>query len=194
MKKQVMTGLVAVVIIVVAAAVFAFVRYGYQLGFAPTSYALAHMSNAEKAIALAKAPIGDLVTNELSAELKQAENKSSIDILDGGIPERLANLTPVTGESAEGMVRIVSTGTQLYVVFDESVSMTQGPSLRVYLAKRQPVTFDDFEGASVDLGELKSVRGTQVYAVPAEMTLDEIKAIAIVNVPYKAIMATAVIN
>lgn len=191
MKKVLVTGALALLLVVSG---YAYLRYGYRWGFAPTAYALSRMNNAEKALVLAKAPAHALVASELPTEQKQQENRQSVDVLSEGIPERLAHLEPVIGEKAEGMVRIVSTGTKLYVVFDESVSMAQAPDLRVYLSKRASASFADYRDAFADLGQLKSARGTQVYEVPSDFKLEEIKSIAIVNVVYQAIVAKAVID
>lgn len=186
-----MTSIALVAILAIG---FGFLRYGYRLGFAPTAFALGRMSDEEKALALVKVPTGELATAELPTEQKRAENKQSVDVLSAGVPERIANLEPVAGKEASGMVRIVSAGDKLYLVFDESVSIAQAPTLRVYLSKRASGSFDDYRDAYADLGELKSARGTQVYDIPKEFTLGDIKSIAIVNVPYRAIVARAVID
>ena len=145
-------------------------------------------------MALAEVPTGPLTAAELPTEQKRTENQQSVAILDTGIPERVMRLVPVSGSAAEGMVRLVTTSTKLYVVFDENVSLVQAPSLHVYVSKRASNSFADFTVAYVDLGELTSARGTQVYEVPVEMKLEEIKSIAIVNAPYQAIVAKAVID
>lgn len=195
MKKSLVTPLVSAFLLILALGLgFVYLRYGYRFGFAPTAFALSRMDNAEKALALAKAPAHELVASELPSEQKQQENRQSVDVLSEGIPERLAHFEPVVGEKAEGMVRVVSTGTKLYVVFDEGVSVAQAPDLRVYLSKRASASFDDYRDAFADLGALKSARGTQVYEVPSDIKLEEIKSIAIVNVSYHAIVAKALID
>lgn len=173
---------------------WAFLRYGYYIGFTPTEFALARMDDGEKRLALTKAPTGEVVAAELTTEQKQAENNYSIEVLSEGIPERIANFTSADDTTVEGMVRIVSYNQLLYVVFDESVTLTPAPTLRVYLTKKGTSTFGDNQNTTVDLGELKSARGTQVYEIPSTLTLDEIKSIDIVNVPYQLTLANAVIN
>ncbi|MCA9384988.1 MAG: DM13 domain-containing protein [Candidatus Magasanikbacteria bacterium] len=191
MKKQMLT--VGIVLMSLTFG-WAFLRYGYYIGFTPTEFALARMDDGEKRLALTKAPTGEVVVTELTTEQKQAENNYSIEVLSEGIPERIANFTSADDTSVEGMVRIVSYNQLLYVVFDESVTLTPAPTLRVYLTKNGTGTFGDNQNNTVDLGELKSARGTQVYEIPSTLTLDEIKSIDIVNVPYQLTLANAVIN
>lgn len=191
MKKYVIIG---VGLLVIVALSWGFFRFGYRLGFEPTTFALNRMSVAEKHIALAKSPTGPFVPSELTVEEKQQENKQSVAILDQGIPERLANIVSTSESPASGMVRIVNNQEKLYLVFDEAVSLPPAPSLRVYLSKRASASFDDYGDAYIDLGELKAARGTQVYEIPAGFALEEIKSIGIVNVAYKLIVAKAVIN
>lgn len=58
-----------------------------------------------------------------------------------------------------GVVKIVSDSNNMYQLVLDSFMVNAGPDLHVYLSKEiQPLNF-------IDLGKLKSVRGTQVYPI-----------------------------
>jgi hypothetical protein len=64
----------------------------------------------------------------------------------------------VGGESVSGMARIINAGGKYSLILDQ-FSTNNGPDLHVYLSKQ--ATPKDF----IDLGPLKSTRGTQVYQI-----------------------------
>jgi hypothetical protein len=58
-----------------------------------------------------------------------------------------------------GTVKVKLSADQVYSLVLQDMNITNGPDLHVYLSREvQPVNF-------IDLGKLKSVSGTQVYAI-----------------------------
>lgn len=74
----------------------------------------------------------------------------------------------VSGESVSGTAKIITTDGNSSLVLDQ-FSTNNGPDLHVYLSKQ--ATPKDF----IDLGSLKSIRGTQVYEINEKSDLTEYK-------------------
>lgn len=68
------------------------------------------------------------------------------------------SFTGIGGESVSGTARIITADGKYSLVLDQ-FSTNNGPDLHVYLSKQ--ATPKDF----IDLGSLKSTRGTQVYEI-----------------------------
>jgi hypothetical protein len=76
------------------------------------------------------------------------------------------SFTGIGGESVSGTARIVTADNKYSLVLDQ-FSTNNGPDLHVYLSKL--TTPKDF----IDLGSLKSTRGTQVYEINGKPDLAE---------------------
>lgn len=76
--------------------------------------------------------------------------------------------TGIGGESVSGTARIITADGKYSLVLDQ-FSTNNGPDLHVYLSKQ--ATPKDF----IDLGPLKSTRGTQVYEITGKPDLAEYK-------------------
>ncbi|MHA4740789.1 DM13 domain-containing protein [Dyadobacter sp. MSC1_007] len=74
----------------------------------------------------------------------------------------------IGGESVSGTAKIITAGEKYSLVLDQ-FSTNNGPDLHVYLSKQaRPKDF-------IDLGSLKSTRGTQVYEINGKPDLAEYK-------------------
>ncbi|WAC13437.1 DM13 domain-containing protein [Dyadobacter pollutisoli] len=78
------------------------------------------------------------------------------------------SFTGVGGESVSGTARIITADQKYSLVLDQ-FSTNNGPDLHVYLSKQ--ATPKDF----IDLGSLKSTRGTQVYEINGKPDFTEYK-------------------
>lgn len=80
-----------------------------------------------------------------------------------------------------------SNGTPV-IVFDETFTTPNGPDLVVYLTKNTAPTERDDIRAGIQLGELKSTNGKQVYVVPTGTDISEFNSVSIhcraFNVPW----------
>jgi len=77
---------------------------------------------------------------------------------------------------------------KIFVVFNESFSTPNGPDLVVYLTKNSSATSRDDISKGVELGELKSITGKQVYEVSTNLNIKEYNSVSIhckaFNVPW----------
>lgn len=116
-------------------------------------------------------------------------------------PEILLDETPdstamivFTGRFANGPYGMVS-GNATILVQNRSYSLlldsflsTNGPDLKVYLSKEeQPVNY-------FNLGSLKSIKGTQVYKIPADINTDEFSYALIHCQQYNHLFGYAKLN
>ncbi|NIJ52943.1 DM13 domain-containing protein [Dyadobacter arcticus] len=80
----------------------------------------------------------------------------------------IGNFMGISGESVSGMAKIITSDGRYSLVLDQ-FSTNNGPDLHVYLSKQ--ATPKDF----IDLGSLKSTRGTQVYEINGTPDFKEYK-------------------
>ena len=107
----------------------------------------------------------------------------------------LATLAPLAATAAPAPVETgtfvsgahTTTGTATIYKLDDgsrilhlaNFSTSNGPKVHVILADH-PILGNDVENAkSIDLGDLKGNTGNQNYAIPADVTLTDVKSVAI---------------
>ncbi len=89
-----------------------------------------------------------------------------------------------SGERVSGTAKIYLTGNN-YQLSLESFSSTNGPALKVYLSKeQQPVNF-------VNIGDLKSTSGNQVYDIPSGVNVKDYKYVLIYCQQYSQLFGYA---
>jgi lantibiotic modifying enzyme len=107
-----------------------------------------------------------LVTSSLMASCKR-EELTPIQVLtekpaEMSIQKTTGNFTDGDGERATGQAAIYKKDDTYQLVF-ENLMVNNGPNLHVYLSQEiNPKNF-------VDLGDLKSIKGNQVYNIPANV-------------------------
>lgn len=94
---------------------------------------------------------------------ERAENTSVVPLNETSAANGVLKTSGVfmdgDGEKASGKASIITSGMSHQLVF-ENLMVNNGPNLHVYLSQESnPKNF-------VDLGELKSIQGNQVYDVP----------------------------
>lgn len=98
--------------------------------------------------------------------------------------ESLAQTTTISGtfvtaaKPSEGMVTVVTENGKSYLEFDAGFKTGSGPDVFILLHQEEnPQNYD--EGNYVNLGKLQSTSGSQRYAIPPEVNLDDYGSIAI---------------
>ena len=115
------------------------------------------MNNFQKIFAIS------LITSSLLVGCKR-EELTPIQVLaekpaEMSIPKSTGNFTNGDGETATGQATIYKKDNTYQLVF-ENLMVNNGPNLHVYIS--QEITPKNF----VDLGDLKSIKGNQVYDIP----------------------------
>ena len=90
-----------------------------------------------------------------------------------------------------GNAVIIQTQIGEYSLYLENFEVTSGPGLHVILAEdNNPYNIATL-GDYLDLGELNSTRGDQVYALPNAVNLENYSSVVVYCVPFQAIFAIA---
>ncbi|MEM6554404.1 MAG: DM13 domain-containing protein [Pseudomonadota bacterium] len=81
----------------------------------------------------------------------------------------------------KGAWEVVQRGDKTFIVFGEDFRAANGPDLKVFLS---PQTVADVTGktavnGAINIGELKTTKGTQEYEVPAGINLDDFNSVLV---------------
>ncbi|MBW4623821.1 MAG: DM13 domain-containing protein [Cyanosarcina radialis HA8281-LM2] len=82
------------------------------------------------------------------------------------------------GHNTEGSARIVTEGSQRYLVLDEAFKSDNGPDLYVVLHRANPPR-DYNQSDYVNLGRLQNTSGTQKYSIPADVNPKDFRSVVI---------------
>jgi hypothetical protein len=94
--------------------------------------------------------------------------------------------------SGEGTATVYELPTGENVVRFEEFRVTNGPDLHVLLAKHpDPRTRADLGEEYIDLGQLKGNVGSQNYTIPADVDLSEYNSVVIYCMPFHVVFSTA---
>ena len=89
---------------------------------------------------------------------------------------------------SSGAVAIEEQNGKLFVVFGDDFTTPNGPDLVVYLTKNSAPSIRADVQNGIELQELKSTRGMQVYAIPENAAIDDYNSVTIhcraFNVPW----------
>lgn len=83
------------------------------------------------------------------------------------------------GHATSGSVRIVSENGQRYIEFGQDFATGSGPDVKVILSRDEVVTKKLTEGSYITLARLESFNGSQRYAIPEDVNLDEYNSVAV---------------
>ncbi len=79
---------------------------------------------------------------------------------------------------SQGIVTVVTDDGQSYLEFDAEFRTGSGPDVFILLHRQEnPQNYD--EANYVNLGKMESTSGSQRYAIPSEVNLDDYKSVAI---------------
>ena len=91
----------------------------------------------------------------------------------------------------KGKATIIQTQIEEYTLHLENFEVTNGPGLHVILAEdNNPYNLATL-GDYLDLGELQSTSGDQIYTLPDNVNLEKYGSVVIFCVPFEAIFAIA---
>ena len=81
----------------------------------------------------------------------------------------------------KGAWEVVQRGDKTFIVFGEDFRAANGPDLKIFLS---PQTVADVTGktavnGAINIGELKTTKGTQEYEVPAGINLDDFNSVLV---------------
>ncbi|MDJ0618651.1 MAG: DM13 domain-containing protein [Calothrix sp. MO_192.B10] len=82
-------------------------------------------------------------------------------------------------KSTRGMAKIVSINGKRYLEFDRSFRTGSGPDVKVILHRQSNVPLNIRERDYVTLAPIKSFKGTQRYAIPENINLNQFKSVGI---------------
>ncbi len=93
----------------------------------------------------------------------------------------------------EGQVAVLQSGSGLLLLRLTEFQVTNGPDLKVYLAKspNPEKASDVLDGGWRSLGSLKGNIGDQTYIIPSDVDLSEYGSVVIWCEPFKALFARA---
>lgn len=95
--------------------------------------------------------------------------------------------------SGDALIYSLSSGGNLLRL--ENLDVTNGPDLRVYLAKSSEVNeSSDLDAGFIDLGKLKGNRGDQNYEIPDDIDISEYNTVVIHCRAFNTLFSTANLN
>ncbi|QQG39172.1 MAG: DM13 domain-containing protein [Candidatus Woesearchaeota archaeon] len=129
--------------------------------------------------------IEEMTDDQKAAEEQTASSLQSSTILKTGSFEGRAH--PTSGE-----IKIVESNGEKFLVLPEDFQTDSGPLLHVILAEHQdPMSSSNLhEGQYIDLGVLKSTKGTQAYKI-TEGDLEKFNTVVIYCKPFKVVFGVA---
>ena len=123
--------------------------------------------------------LGSVSATVMNPSITQAAPSASVQ---RGNKEIISSSTFVTidrGHATRGTAKIVVKDGQRYLQFDDNFKTGRGPDVQVILHRNQEVPLNVSEENYITLAPLESFDGSQSYAIPADLDLDEFGAVAI---------------
>ena len=88
-------------------------------------------------------------------------------------------VTAAEGNDTVGTFEIIEENGQRYIEFSDDFQTAQGPDLEIILHKAQTVPVSIAEESYITLAPIQSFTGTQRYAIPNDVDLDEYGSVAV---------------
>lgn len=108
--------------------------------------------------------------------------------------EKTGNFKAVA-HHGEGVAKLINLGEDNgYIIRFENFSVLNGPDLRVLLSKQSNVMNSSDLGDYIELGGLKGNIGTQNYAIPSNIDLNEYISVVIYCKPFSVVFNSANLN
>ncbi|MEM6732881.1 MAG: DM13 domain-containing protein [Myxococcota bacterium] len=106
----------------------------------------------------------------------------TVNVFDVDTSQRVGTFQGVRFYDVSGTATLAfNSSGDLELTLSEDFSSTNGPDLDVILSTTETVT-----GSSINLGNLQSIRGSQTYAVPASVSIDQFDFVIIDCVAFNA--------
>jgi len=147
------------------------------------------MSMEERLVAIDEAvktnPPREMTQQERVADKESMEAMSDGNVLKSGSFEGRAHPT-------SGSIEIIEKDGHTLVVLSDDFKSDSGPELHIVLTEHDsPKNSRDLHsGENLDLGILKSTKGTQTYEIPADK-VDKLKTATVYCKPFKVIFGSA---
>jgi hypothetical protein len=147
--------------------------------------------------------------NKNDAELSDMALETALAILGGDqqVAEDMSAMSDavviVSGDfeaidalhKAEGSATVYQLPDDSLVLRLDDFHVTNGPDLRVFLAKPEaPRSRSDLGTDYRDLGRLKGNVGSQNYAIPADVNIDDFKSVVIYSAAFHVVFSTATLS
>jgi len=137
---------------------------------------------------VAKNPLREMTVEERNAEKENMEAMSDGTVEVSGSFERRAHPT-------SGSIQIVEKDGHVLAILSDDFKSDSGPELHILLTEHDnPKTSRDVHtGNYVDLGILKSTKGTQTYEIPIDK-IGNFKSAVVYCKPFRVIFGTATLS
>lgn len=147
------------------------------------------MTPEEKEVAMQEALKKDPL-REMSAQERSKEISMVASLGDGGTIKQ-GNFEDRVHE-ASGSIKIIEKDGEYFAVLSEDFSTDAGPDLHLFLAENpDPKNSAEIHtGEYIDLGSLKSIKGTQTYKIPKEM-VDKFNSAVVYCKPFKVVFSVS---
>ena len=100
----------------------------------------------------------------------------------------------------KGMVTLYVKNGRYEILLNQNFQVGPGPAFHVYLSKLSDIkskgVFNEGlgNGENYDLGVLKSFKGSQVYAVPADIDMSKVKSVVVWCKSFKQLITSATLK
>lgn len=139
---------------------------------------------------MAEPSVSEEESDSLAENEEVAESEKPPGVLKSG---NFVDIDDFHQGSGEAGIYSLSTGGNLLRF--EDLEVTNGPDLRVYLAKSNEVNeSSDLDEGFVDLGKLKGNRGDQNYEIPDDVDISEYNTVVIYCRAFRKLFSTAKLN
>ncbi len=143
------------------------------------------MEEKEEAMkeAMLKDPPKEMTQEEKSKEISMVASLGGANTIKTGLFEDRIH-------KASGNIKIIEKDGEYFAVLSEDFSTDAGPDLHLFLAQNpNPKNSEQIHsGEYVDLGSLKSTKGTQTYKIPKEM-VDKFNSAVVYCKPFKVVFS-----
>lgn len=119
-----------------------------------------------------------LILTSANSAVVPARANNSVQLLAQATASR-AFVTVAPDHATRGTARIVTENGRRYLEFDNQFGTASGPAVEVILYRGRTVPAQIGEADYITLAALKSFRGSQRYALPNSVSLDDFQAVGI---------------
>jgi Electron transfer DM13 len=117
--------------------------------------------------------------NTVSATMVNSAQSNNISTKVAGVNSQVGSFRKAE-HPTQGMVRIINKNGKRYLKFDNNFKTESGPDLYVILYRNRTVPVSGIKAKDyVRVGRLQRINGSQLYAIPNNVSLGNYKSVAI---------------
>lgn len=165
------------------------IGFGCGIPSGPIDEDLMKMTVEQKELAM-KQMMKNHPQQDLTQAQKDAEVQKERDVVQHGTIQETAELASLAYDG-KGSVRIVQMGDTHMLVLSEDFQVDPGPYLSIelspYVAPHNAAELENPK--TIHVGLLKTTIGAQVYLLPKNADLSQIKSVVIYDKPFKLLFA-----